>query len=99
MRIRFSLPYNPQLEKIESLVVALRKVAEAHNASVSQINIAWAIAKNTLPIIGATKVNQVEEAVQAANIVLTTEEIKMLEETADKTGAQTRGGWEHSMME
>ncbi len=91
--------YNPQLEKIEVLVEALRKVAAAHNASVSQINIAWAIAKNTLPIIGATKASQVEEAVGAASIALTAEEIEMLEDAAANTGAETRGGWENSMME
>lgn len=91
--------YNPQLDRIETLVSALRHVATAHQASVSQINIAWAIAKNTLPIIGATKVNQVEEAAQAANIVLTGEEIKLLEEAAAKTGAETRGSWEQSMIE
>ncbi len=91
--------YNPQLDKIETLVAALRKVAEAHNASVSQTNIAWAIAKGTLPIIGATKVNQVEEAVAAAGITLTAQEIKDLEAAADRTGADTRGSWEHTMVE
>lgn len=91
--------YNPQLAKIESLVTVLRKVAANYNISVSQTVIAWAIAKGVLPIIGATKVNQVEEAVAAANITLTIDEIKTIEEVADKTGAETRGSWERTMME
>lgn len=90
--------YNPQLSAIEVLIDAMRPIAEHHGISVSQVAIAWAVAKNTLPIIGATKVSHVEEAVAAANVVLSAEEIASLEVAADKTGANTRGSWEHSML-
>lgn len=90
--------YNPQLEQIEALVDAMRQVAEAHNASVSQIAIAWAVAKGTLPLIGATKVSHVEEAAAAARIQLSEAEIKSLESVAASTGAQTRGSWENPMV-
>ena len=40
---------------------------------------AWAIAKGTLPIIGVTKVKQVEEA--AAQIILTSEEVSLFGKT------------------
>lgn len=90
--------YNPQLEKIETLVDAMRHVAESHKASVSQIGIAWAIAKGTLPLIGATKASHVEEAAIAAKIELTDEETKLLEDAASSTGAQTRGSWENPMV-
>ena len=33
----------------------------------------------------------------AAKIVLTAEEVARLEQLADATGIDTRGGWEHSM--
>lgn len=90
--------YNPQLAKIEALVDAMRNIAEIHNASVPQIGIAWAIAKGTLPLIGATKVNHVEEAAEASKIKLSDIEIKTLEDAAANTGAQTRGSWENPMV-
>lgn len=53
--------------------------------------------KGTLPIIGATKERHVIEAVEAAKIQLTAEEVSRLEQLADSTGIDTRGGWEHTM--
>ncbi len=66
-------------------------------AEMFEIGIAWAIAKGTLPIIGATKERHVIEAAEAAKIQLTAEEVARLEALADATGIDTRGGWEHSM--
>ena len=90
--------YNPQLGKIETLVNAMRQIAEAHNASVSQIGIAWAIAKGTLPLIGATKASHVEEAAEASKIKLSDAEMNALEDAASRTGAETRGSWENPMV-
>ena len=50
-----------------------------------------------MPIIGATKERHVVEAAEAAKIQLTKEEVSRLEQLADSTGIDTRGGWEHSM--
>lgn len=72
-------------------------IGEKYGASCSQIGVAWAIAKGTMPIIGATKERHVIEAAEAAKIQLTTEEVARLELLADATGIDTRGGWEHSM--
>ena len=72
-------------------------IGEKYGASCSQIDVAWAIAKGTMPIIGATKERHVIEAAEAAKIQLTAEEVARLEQLADATGIDTRGGWEHSM--
>lgn len=58
---------------------------------------AWAIAKGTLPIIGVTKVRQVEEAAAAIQIVLTAEEISRLERLGDEAGVDTLREWEKEM--
>jgi aryl-alcohol dehydrogenase-like predicted oxidoreductase len=50
-----------------------------------------------MPIIGATKEQHVIEAAEAAKIQLTADEVARLEQLADATGIDTRGGWEHSM--
>jgi len=89
--------YNPVLSQLEALTNEMTAIGQRYGASCSQIGIAWAIAKGTLPIIGATKVHHVVEAAEAAKIQLTAEEVSRLEALADATGVDTRGGWEHSM--
>ena len=89
--------YNPVLSQLEALTNEMTAIGQKYGASCSQICIAWAIAKGTLPIIGATKERHVVEAAEAAKIQLTAEEIAKLEALADATGIDTRGGWEHSM--
>ena len=89
--------YNPVLEQLEALTNEMTTIGKKYGASCSQIGIAWAIAKGTQPIIGATKERHVIEAAEAAKIQLTAEEISKLEALADATGIDTRGGWEHSM--
>ena len=89
--------YNPVLEQLSALTDEMTAIGQKYGASCSQIGIAWAIAKGTLPIIGATKERHVIEAAEAAKIQLTAEEIAKLEALADATGIDTRGGWEHSM--
>ena len=89
--------YNPVLPQLEALTNEMTAIGQRYGASCSQIGIAWAIAKGTLPIIGATKERHVAEAAEAAKIKLTAEEMIRLEQLADATGIDTRGGWEHSM--
>jgi len=89
--------YNPVLNKLEILNTELRKLAEKYKVSPAQIPVAWAIAKGTLPIIGVTKENQVLDAVKAANITLTAEEISKLEKVADSLELNVIRFWEKEM--
>ncbi len=89
--------YNPVLDKLQALTDEMKAIGEKYGASCSQIGIAWAIAKGTMPIVGATKERHVVEAAAAADIVLTNDEIARLETLADATGIDTRGDWEHTM--
>lgn len=89
--------YNPVLPQLEALTNEMKDIGKKYGASCSQIGIAWAIAKGTMPIIGATKERHVIEAAEAAKIQLTAEEVTRLEKLADATGIDTRGDWEHSM--
>ena len=72
-------------------------MADKYGVRPAQIPVAWAIAKGTLPIIGVTKANQVEDAVKAANITLTAEEAKRLEAVADSLKINTIRFWEKEM--
>ena len=89
--------YNPHLKELGSLIEALKQIGSRYNVSPAQVATAWAIAKGTLPIIGVTKVRQVEEAATAAQIDLTADEISLLERLGDETGVHTLREWEREM--
>ena len=90
--------YNPILPQLEELIGTMKKIGEKYSASVSQIAIAWTVAKGTLPIIGVTKPSHVEDAAKAAQISLTADEMSELETKAAEAGVDTRGSWEHPMV-
>src|SRR6185436_5551438 len=68
----------------EDFIVAdrAREIAQACNATASQIALAWILNKPHIasPIIGATKMDHLEQAIAAVDIKLSEEEIKRLEE-------------------
>lgn len=90
--------YNSVLPQIERLTAAMKKMGAERNASVAQIAIAWAIAKGTLPLVGATKAHHVLDAACASDIQLRDEEIILLEQLAAETRVDTRGAWEKPMV-
>ena len=89
--------YNPMLKEIEKLRDVVKQIGDNHEISVAQTQIAWAIAKGTLPIVGVTKVHHVEDAAKAASITLSNKEIALMEETADGLGLSTIRYWEKKM--
>ena len=89
--------YNPMLPKIEILNGEIEKIAKKYGVETAQIPVAWAIAKGTLPIIGVTKTKHVEDAAKAADIKLSDEEVKRLEEVADELGLNMIRFWEKEM--
>ncbi len=89
--------YNPVLDKLEILNARLEKLAEKYGAGLAQIPVAWAIAKGTLPIIGVTKEKHVADAVKAADIHLTPDEITGLEQLADSLELNVIRFWEKEM--
>ena len=68
----------------EDFVVArrLNEVAAKRGTPSAQVALAWMLSKEavTAPIVGATKLNHLEDATAAVSIKLSEEEIKLLEE-------------------
>lgn len=89
--------YNPMLPQLEKLNAGLKEIADKRGVTIAQLPVAWAIAKGTLPIIGVTKVYQVEDAVKAAALELTTEEIETMERLAGETPLNVIRYWEKEM--
>jgi aryl-alcohol dehydrogenase-like predicted oxidoreductase len=85
-------PFLPEnLDRSRPLIGVLREVADAHQASLAQIALAWAIHSPAVAAIpGAASVAQLEENVAAAEIDLADDEYKALAAAAD--GFQPAGG-------
>jgi len=89
--------YNPVLDKLEIMNSALGRIADKYGVGIARVPVAWAITKGTLPIIGVTKVSHVDDAVKAAGITLTADEVAELERVADSLGLNVIRFWEKEM--
>lgn len=69
----------------ENLLSTMREVAEGHkDATLSQVALNWARAKNTIPIPGARTLSQIRQNYGALNWNLNAEEVKQLDQAAAK---------------
>lgn len=73
---KYDASYNDDLKIIERV----EELADKKNASMTEISLAWLMTKVASPIVGATKKHHIDGAVKAADIILSDEEIKYLEE-------------------
>jgi len=62
----------------------LDEVAQAHNASVAQVSLAWLLANPviTSPIIGANSVEQLQETLKSTEVELTGEDVEKLNQVS-----------------
>jgi aryl-alcohol dehydrogenase-like predicted oxidoreductase len=69
-------------EKNQKLVETLREVAAGKNATPAQIAIAWVLSRgpDIVPLVGARRRSQLEDAVRALEITLSSQELAGLEE-------------------
>jgi len=74
--------YSKTLEADQRVVDRLGEVAAARGVPRAQVALAWLLSKPaiTAPIVGATKLHHLDDAVAAVALKLTAEEIKLLEE-------------------
>jgi versiconal hemiacetal acetate reductase len=63
----------------EEIVKRVEEVAKKLDHSMTQVAIAWGLAKGVCPIVGLSKKERVDEAVQAVKIKLSDEDVKYLE--------------------
>lgn len=73
-----SLPKQYQHADSDARLAALRTVAQELNATLNQVVIAWLMHQNIIPIIGASRVEQVEENLGCLAIELTDEQMRTL---------------------
>ncbi len=67
--------------EIDSLIIErVSKLAEKYNVSMTEVSLAWLLTKVTAPVVGATKISQIDGMVNATNLKLSSEDCLYLEE-------------------
>ncbi len=82
-RINFDFP-PVNKEKAFDIIDVMEPIAQSKNVSVAQIAFAWLLHQQvvTSVIIGANKIDQLEDNLKAINVVFTEDELKKLDETS-----------------
>ena len=83
--------FSPEARKAnQELVDALGKIAQTKKATTAQIALAWLLAQNPwiVPIPGTTKLHRLEENIGAANLELTPDDLRQIDEAASKIAVQ-----------
>jgi aryl-alcohol dehydrogenase-like predicted oxidoreductase len=81
--------YRENEDANRAIVAVVEEIATARGVKMAQVALAWVLQKKPVaaPIVGATKLGHVADAVGALDIVLTAEEIARLEAPYRPTGA------------
>lgn len=83
--------FNRKVKKLTNLYKVMISVARRHDIKVLQVAIAFCASKGVIPMVGCRKPEQVHDLSHAADIRLSDNEIKKLEEAADMTNIKIMG--------
>lgn len=74
------LKYDATVAQDTKIIERVVELAEKYGVSMTEISLAWLLTKVDSPVVGATKFHHVEGAVKAADLKLSPEDVKYLEE-------------------
>jgi len=83
--------FTPENRKAnQALVDSIAAIAQQKNATPAQIALAWLLAQNPsiVPIPGTTKLHRLEENLAAANVELTPEDLRLIEDATRNIAVQ-----------
>ena len=72
--------YDKTVELDQLIIDRVIELSKKYGVSMTEISLAWLLTKVTSPIVGATKVSQVEGMAKAVDLTLSDEDISYLEE-------------------
>lgn len=72
--------YDATREEDDKIIRRVYEIAEKHGVSMTEVALAWVMKKTDAPVAGMTKPSQVDGAVKAAELALSEEDMKYLEE-------------------
>ena len=73
------LKYDAAAEQDGEIIRRAAQLAEKRGVSMTEIALAWLLAKGTFPVVGTTKQSHIEAAAKAVDLVLSGEELAFLE--------------------
>ena len=74
------LKYDGTAAQDREIIDRVAELAKKHGVSMTEISLAWLLTKVTSPVVGVTKLPQIEGAVKAVDLSLSQEELTYLEE-------------------
>jgi len=74
------LKYDATADQDNVIIGRVAELAQKHGVSMTEVSLAWLIAKVASPVVGATKIHHIEGAARAVDLELTGEELTYLEE-------------------
>lgn len=83
-----------KIEKLTALTDKMSEIAEKYQTDIAGISVAHACSKGMMPIVGATRPEHIEKLARSTLLILSHEEISLLERIADKTGISVKASWE-----
>lgn len=70
-----------ETESVDSVIIGrVADIAQKRGVSMTEVSLAWLLTKVTSPVVGATKANHIDGAVNSVKLELTDREISYLEE-------------------
>ena len=72
--------YDATKEQDSLIISRVSELAEKRSVSMTEISLAWLLTKTTSPVVGATRLTQVEDVAKSVDLTLTEQEIAYLEE-------------------
>ena len=74
------LKYDATAQQDGEIIRRVAELADKRGVTMTEISLAWLLAKVTAPVVGATKLHHIEGAAKSVDMVLTGEELAWLEE-------------------
>nr|WP_316676461.1 aldo/keto reductase [uncultured Tolumonas sp.] len=72
--------YDATAEQDKLVIQRVIELAEKFAVSMTEISLAWLLTKVTSPVVGTTKISNIETAVKSTDLVLSERDISYLEE-------------------
>ncbi len=72
--------YDATAEQDNVIISRVAEIAEKRGVSMTEVSLAWLLARTASPVVGATKLRHIEGAAKAVDLELTAEETAYLEE-------------------
>lgn len=76
--------FMPEEERTARIVAAVKNVADHTGRSMAQVSLAWLLSRSTpvIPIVGARKLTQLQDNLASAELKLTADQLKALDEAS-----------------